>query len=29
MGRDREGEIYLIKDNMSRDDDVVGGEIEN
>jgi hypothetical protein len=28
MGRGREGKIYLIKDNMSRDDDVVGGEIK-
>jgi hypothetical protein len=28
MGRGREGEIYLIKNNMSWDDDVVGGEIE-
>jgi hypothetical protein len=28
MGRGREGEIYLIKNNVSRDDDVVGGEIK-
>jgi hypothetical protein len=28
MGRGREGKIYLIKDNMSGDDDVVGGEIK-
>jgi hypothetical protein len=28
MGQDREGEICLIKNNMSEDDDVVGGEIK-
>jgi hypothetical protein len=28
MGRDREGEICLIKNNVSRDDDVVDGEIK-
>jgi hypothetical protein len=28
MGRGREGEICLIKNNMSRDDDIVGGEIK-
>jgi hypothetical protein len=26
--RGREGEIYLIKNNVLGDDDVVGGEIE-
>jgi hypothetical protein len=28
MGQGREGEICLIKNNVPRDDDVVGGEIE-
>jgi hypothetical protein len=28
MGRGRDGEICLIKNNVSRDDDVVGGEIK-
>jgi hypothetical protein len=28
MRRGREGEICLIKNNVSRDDDVVGGEIK-
>jgi hypothetical protein len=28
MGRGKEGEICLIKNNVSRDDDVVGGEIK-
>jgi hypothetical protein len=28
MGRGREGEICLIKNNVSRYDDVVGGKIE-
>jgi hypothetical protein len=28
MGRGREGEICLIKNNVSRDDDVVGGKIK-
>jgi hypothetical protein len=28
MGRGREGEIYLMKNNVLGDDDVVGGEIE-
>jgi hypothetical protein len=28
MGRDREGKIYLIKNNVLEDDDVVGGEIK-
>jgi hypothetical protein len=28
MGQGREGEIYLIKNNVLRDDDVVGSEIK-
>jgi hypothetical protein len=28
MGRDSEGKVYLIKNNMSGDDDVIGGVIE-
>jgi hypothetical protein len=28
MGGGKEGEIYLIKNNVSRDDDIVGGEIK-
>jgi hypothetical protein len=28
MGRDSEGEVCLIKNNMSKDDDVIGGETE-
>jgi hypothetical protein len=28
MGRDNEGEICLIKNNMSEDGDVIGGEME-
>jgi hypothetical protein len=28
MGQGNEGEVYLIKNNMSRDDDIIGGEIE-
>jgi hypothetical protein len=28
MGQDSEGEVYLIKNNMSRDDDVISGEID-
>jgi hypothetical protein len=28
MGRDKEGEVYLIKCNISRDDDAVYGEIK-
>jgi hypothetical protein len=28
MGRDREGKIFLIKNNVSRVDTVVGGEIK-
>jgi hypothetical protein len=28
MGRGNEGEVYRIKNNMSGDDDIIGGEIE-
>jgi hypothetical protein len=28
MGRGNKGEVCLIKNNMSGDDDIIGGEIE-